>query len=101
MKHKIIFIAVLGLLIAGIFILTYGQVIVLDCLGTVLCFAGGALAVFDTVKYSLNRKPLIPLWAGILILTIIGFVQFKGAIILAAFGFASLGLYIYFRIKKT
>lgn len=100
MKNKFIFFVIMGLVILSIFIVNYGQSITTDCIGAVIGLAGGALAVFDTVKYSRRRIALAPLWIGILILIVTGFIQFKGVIILAAFGFAALGLYIYFRLTE-
>ena len=98
MKNKFIFFVIMGLVILSIFIVNYGQSILTDYIGAVIGLTGGALAVFDTVKYSRRKIGLVPLWIGILILITIGFIQFKGVIILAAFGFACLGLYIYFRL---
>ena len=100
MKNKFMFFLIVGLVILSIFIVNYGQSITTDCIGAVIGLAGGALAVFDTVKNSRRKIALVPLWIGILILIAIGFVQFKGVIILAAFGFAALGLYIFFRLKE-
>lgn len=100
MKNKFMFFAIIGMIILSVFIINYGQTTLLDCIGAVIGLAGGALAVFDTIKYSRRKVALIPLWIGILILIITGFIQFKGVIVLAAFGFASLGLYIYFRLKE-
>ncbi|EMB47055.1 hypothetical protein [Treponema denticola] len=100
MKNKFMFFVIVGLVILSIFIVNYGQSILTDCIGAVIGLAGGALAVFDTVKHSRPKIALVPLWIGILILIAIGFVQFKGVIILAAFGFAALGLYIYFRLRE-
>ena len=100
MKNKFMFFVIIGLVIVSIFIVNYGQLITTDCIGAVVGLAGGALAVFDTVKYSRRKIALIPLWIGILILIVAGFIQFKGVIILAAFGFATLGLYIYFRLTE-
>ena len=94
------FFLIVGLVILSIFIINYGQSVVIDCIGAVIGLAGGALAVFDTVKYSRRKIALVPLWIGILILIVTGFIQFKGVIILAAFGFAALGLYIYFRLTE-
>ena len=100
MKNKFMFFVIVGLVILSIFIVNYGQSILTDCIGAVIGLAGGALAVFDCVKHSRRKIVLIPLWIGILILIAIGFVQFKGVIILAAFGFAALGLYIFFRLRE-
>jgi len=100
MKNKFMFFVIVGLVILSIFIVNYGQSITTDCIGAVIGLAGGALAVFDTVKYSRRKIALVPLWIGILILIVTGFIQFKGVIILAAFGFAALGLYIYFRLTE-
>ncbi|UTC78100.1 hypothetical protein E4O04_08850 [Treponema sp. OMZ 799] len=100
MKNKFMFFVIVGLVILSIFIVNYGQSLLIDCIGAAIGLAGGALAVFDTVKYSRRKIALVPLWIGILILITIGFVQFKGVIILAAFGFAALGLYIFFRLKE-
>ena len=100
MKNKFMFFMIVGLVILSIFIVNYGQSILTDCIGAVIGLAGGALAVFDTVKYSRRKIALIPLWIGILILIVTGFIQFKGVIILAAFGFTALGLYIYFRLTE-
>ena len=100
MKNKFMFFVIIGLVILSIFIVNYGQSITTDCIGAVIGLAGGALAVFDTVKYSKHKITLIPLWIGILILIVAGFIQFKGVIILAPFGFAALGLYIYFRLTE-
>ena len=102
MKNKFMFFVIVGLVILSIFIVNYGQSILTDCIGAVIGLAGGALAVFDTVKHSRRKIALLPLWVGvgILILITIGFIQFKGVIILAAFGFAALGLYIYFRLRE-
>lgn len=100
MKNKFMFFVIIGLVILSIFIVNYGQSITTDCIGAVIGLAGGVLAVFDTIKHSRRKIALVPLWIGILILITIGFVQFKGVIILAAFGFAALGLYIYFRLTE-
>ncbi|UTC77557.1 hypothetical protein E4O04_05885 [Treponema sp. OMZ 799] len=100
MKNKFMFFVIIGMIILSVFIINYGQTTLLDCIGAAIGLAGGALAVFDTIKYSRRKVALIPLWIGILILIITGFIQFKGVIVLAAFGFASLGLYIYFRLKE-
>ena len=94
------FFMIVGLVILSIFIVNYGQSITTDCIGAVIGLAGGALAVFDTVKYSRRKIAIVPLWIGILILIVTGFIQFKGVIILAAFGFTALGLYIYFRLTE-
>ena len=99
MKNKFMFFVIIGLVILSIFIVNYGQSITTDCIGAVIGLAGGALAVFDTVKNSRRKIALVPLWIGILILITIGFVQFKGVIILATFGFAALGLYIFLRLR--
>ena len=100
MKNKFMFFVIVGLVILSIFIVNYGQSILTDCIGAVIGLTGGALAVFDTVKYSRRKTGLVPLWIGILILIVTGFIQFKGVIILAAFGFSALGLYIYFRLRE-
>lgn len=100
MKNKFMFFVIVGLVILSIFIVNYGQSILTDCIGAVIGLTGGALAVFDTVKYSRRKIGLVPLWIGILILIVTGFIQFKGVIILAAFGFFALGLYIYFRLRE-
>ncbi|MGF7108243.1 hypothetical protein [Treponema pedis] len=100
MKQKMWFVLSLVLFVIALFVVNYGQGILTDCVGAVIGLAGGALAVFDTVKYKRRKIALIPLWIGILILIVTGFIQFKGVIILAAFGFAGLGLYIYFRLKE-
>ena len=100
MKNKFMFFMIVGLVILSIFIVNYGQSITTDCIGAVIGLAGGALAVFDTVKYSRRKIAIVPLWIGILILIVTGFIQFKGVIILAAFGFTALGLYIYFRLTE-
>ncbi|WP_024469302.1 hypothetical protein [Treponema pedis] len=100
MKNKFMFFVIIGLIILSVFIINYGQTTLLDCIGVVIGLAGGALAVFDTVKYKRRKIALVPLWIGIVILIITGFIQFKGVIILAAFGVAGLGLYIYFRLKE-
>lgn len=100
MKNKFMFFMIVGLVILSIFIVNYGQSITTDFIGAVIGLAGGALAVFDTVKYSRRKIAIVPLWIGILILIVTGFIQFKGVIILAAFGFTALGLYIYFRLTE-
>ncbi len=99
MKQKMWFVLSLVLFVIALFVVNYGQGILTDCVGAVIGLAGGALAVFDTVKYHRRKIALIPLWIGLITLITIGFVQFKGMIILAAFGFIALGLYIYFRLK--
>ena len=100
MKSKIVFIVILCALAAGIFLLTYGQNIVVDCIGAVLLIAAGAVQTIRLPARSQRPRLLAPLWIGITIFILIGFIQFKGAILLAAAGYVTIGLYLFFKIKR-
>ena len=94
MKTKLIFITILGLILFGVLFMQYGHVPAIDCIGAAIMLAGGGVAVYDCVKRQ-NKAALIPLAISIVIFIITGFIQFEGSILVAAFGFIALGLYIY------
>lgn len=96
MKTKLIFIAILGLILFGVLFMQYGHVPSIDCIGAAAILAGGGVAVYDCVKRQ-NKAALIPLAISIVIFIITGFIQFEGSILVAAFGFIALSLYIYLR----
>lgn len=97
---KLIFIIVLGLVIFGVLVMNYGQVLITDCIGAAIILAGGGAAVFDCLRQHRNRWVLLPLAIGILTLVAAGFLKIKYVIILAAFGYAALGLYLYLVLYK-
>lgn len=96
MKTKLIFITILGLILFGVLFMQYGHVPSIDCIGAAAILAGGGVAVYDCVKRQ-NKAALIPLAISIVIFIITGFIQFEGSILVAAFGFIALSLYIYLR----
>ena len=96
MKTKLIFIAILGLILFGVLFMQYGHVPSIDCIGAAAILAGGGVAVYDCVKRQ-NKAALIPLAISIVIFIITGFIQFEGSILVAAFGFIALSLYISLR----
>lgn len=96
MKTKLVFIAILGLILFGVLFIQYGHVPSIDCIGAAAILAGGGVAVYDCVKRQ-NKAALIPLAISIVIFIITGFIQFEGSILVAAFGFIALSLYIYLR----
>lgn len=96
MKTKLVFIAILGLILFGVLFMQYGHVPSIDCIGAAAILAGGGVAVYDCVKRQ-NKAALIPLAISIVIFIITGFIQFEGSILVAAFGFIALSLYIYLR----
>ena len=94
MKTKLIFIIILGLILFGVLFMNYGQAPAIDCIGAAIVLSGGGIAVYDCLKRN-KKAALVPLAVGTIILIITGFIQFKGAIIVAAFGFIALGIYFY------
>lgn len=96
MKTKLVFIAILGLILFGVLFIQYGHVPSIDCIGAAAILAGGGVAVYDCVKRQ-NKAALTPLAISIVIFIITGFIQFEGSILVAAFGFIALSLYIYLR----
>ena len=96
MKTKLVFIAILGLILFGVLFMQYGHVPAIDCIGAAIMLAGGGVAVYDCVKRK-NKAALIPLAISIITFIVTGFVPFEGSILVAAFGFIALGLYIYLR----
>lgn len=100
MKTKLIFIMILGIALFGVLFMIYGRTIPVDFVGAAIILLAGCVAVFDCLKQNRNKGELIPLAIGLIILIITGFVQFEGDIIVAAFGFVALGMYIYFRLHN-
>lgn len=100
MNAKLIFITVLGFILLGVLFMYYGQTLSIDCIGAALTLAGGGLAVYDCVKRK-KRASLIPLAVSLIALITTGFIQFDGSILVAAFGFIALGLYICLTLYKT
>ena len=96
MKTKLIFITILGLILFGVLFMQYGHVPSIDCIGAVAILAGGGVAVYDCIKRQ-NKAALIPLAISIITFIVTGFVPFEGSILVAAFCFIALGLYIYLR----
>lgn len=94
MKTKLIFITILGLILFGVLFMQYGHVPAIDYIGAAIMLAGGGVAVYDCVKRK-NKAALIPLAISIITFIVTGFVPFEGSILVAAFGFIALGLYIY------
>ena len=97
MKTKLIFLIILGLILSGILVMSYGQDIAVDCLGAAILLAGFGIAVYRCVKRK-EKAVLIPLVVSILAFIITGFIPFQGSILVAAFGFIALGLYIYLTV---
>lgn len=97
MKTKLIFITILGLILFGVLFMQYGHVPSIDCIGAAAILAGGGVAVYDCIKRQ-NKVALIPLAISIVTFIITGFIQFQGLILVAAFGFMPLGLYIYLTV---
>ncbi|EFW38015.1 hypothetical protein HMPREF9554_01482 [Treponema phagedenis F0421] len=94
MKITRIFILIVGLVLAGVLFMNYGQTVPIDCVGAAIILAGGAFGVYDCVKRN-KKRALIPLGISLLILIITGFVRFKGLIVLAAVGLAAFVVYAY------
>ncbi|EFW39261.1 hypothetical protein HMPREF9554_00221 [Treponema phagedenis F0421] len=99
MKTKILFIVIVGLVLFGVLFMNYGQTVSIDCIGAAIVLAGGGLAVYDSVKAK-RKAALIPLAVGLITLIITGFIQFNGVIVVAAFGFIALGIYLYLRFHN-
>ena len=97
MKTKLIFLIVLGLILSGVLVMICGQDTVVDRLGAIILLAGFSIAVYDCIKRQ-NKAALIPLAISIVTFIITGFIQFQGSILVAAFGFIALGLYIYLTV---
>ena len=97
MKTKLIFITILGLILFGVLFMQYGHVPSIDCIGAAIMLAGGGVAVYDCIKRR-NKAALIPLAISIITFIVTGFVPFEGSILVAAFGFIALGLYIYLTV---
>ena len=91
MKAKLIFIIILGLVLFGVLMMTYGAAIIL---------IGGGVAVFDCLKQKRNKWVLIPLVLGIITLVTAGFIQTEQTILVAVFGFIALGIYFYLVLFK-
>ena len=97
MKTKLIFLIVLGLILSGVLVMICGQDTIVDRLGAIILLAGFSIAVYDCIKRR-NKAVLIPLAISIVTFIITGFIQFQGSILVAAFGFIALGLYIYLTV---
>ena len=50
MKAKLIFIIILGLVLFGVLMMTYGQTTPADIVGAAIILLGGGVAVFDCLK---------------------------------------------------
>ena len=100
MKAKLIFIIILGLVLFGVLMMTYGQTTPADIVGAAIILIGGGVAVFDCLKQKRNKWVLIPLVLGIITLVTAGFIQTEQTILVAVFGFIALGVYFYLVLFK-
>ena len=100
MKAKLIFIIILGLVLFGVLMMTYGQTTPADIVGAAIILLGGGVAVFDCLKQKRNKAVLIPLVMGIITLVTAGFIQTEQTILVAVFGFITLGIYFYLVLLK-
>lgn len=94
MKTKLMVITILGLILFGVLFMQCTHVLFIDCIGAAAVLAGGDIAAYDCIKRK-NRAALIPLAISIITFIITGVIPFEGSILVAAFGFIALGLYIY------
>ena len=100
MKAKLIFIIILGLVLFGVLMMTYGQTTPADIVGAAIILLGGGVAVFDCLKQKRNKWVLIPLVLGIITLVTAGFIQTEQTIFVAVFGFIALGIHFYLVLFK-
>ena len=96
MKTKLMVITILGLILFGVLFMQCTHVLFIDCIGAAAVLAGGGIAAYECIKRK-NRAALIPLAISIITFIITGVIPFEGSILVAAFGFIALGLYIYLR----
>ena len=97
MKTKLMVITILGLILFGVLLMQCTHVLFIDCIGAAAVLAGGDIAADDCIKRK-NKAALIPLAISIITFIITGFISFEGAILVAAFGFIALGLYIWLTV---
>lgn len=104
MKKKLNFLLPVLLIAAGAFVSGYAFKWSIDILGIALMLGGAGLATFFVVKKKDNKKlwiaSLVCAWAGVVLLTVAGLVQFKGTVILALAGALLIGAYWRIEVKR-
>lgn len=104
MKKKLNFLLPVLLIAAGAFVSGYAFKWGFDIVGIALMLGGAGLATFFVVKKKDNKKlwivSLVCAWAGVVLLTVAGLVQFKGTVILALAGALLIGAYWRIEVKK-
>lgn len=104
MKKKLNFLLPVLLIAAGAFVSGYAFKWSIDILGVALMLGGAGLATFSIVKNKDSKKlwiaSLVCAWAGVVLLTVAGLVQFKGTIILAIAGALLIGAYWRLEVKR-
>lgn len=104
MKKKLNFLLPVLLIAAGAFVSGYAFKWGFDILGVALMLGGAGLATFSIVKNKDSKKlwiaSLVCAWAGVVLLTVAGLVQFKGTVILALAGALLIGAYWRIEVKR-
>lgn len=104
MKKKLNFLLPVLLIAAGAFVSGYAFKWGFDIVGIALMLGGAGLATFFVVKKKDNKKlwivSLVCAWAGVVLLTVAGLVQFKGTVILALAGALLIGAYWRIEVKR-
>lgn len=104
MKKKLNFLLPVLLIAAGAFVSGYAFKWGFDIVGIALMLGGAGLATFFVVKKKDNKKlwivSLVCAWAGVVLLTVAGLVQFKGTVILALAGALLIGAYWRLEVKR-
>lgn len=104
MKKRLNFLLPVLLIAAGAFVSGYAFKWGFDILGIALMLGGAGLATFSIVKNKDSKKlwiaSLVCAWAGVVLLTVAGLVQFKGTIILALAGALLIGAYWRIEVKR-
>lgn len=104
MKKRFNFLLPVLLIAAGAFVSGYAFKWSIDILGAALMLGGAGFASFFIVKNKDNKKvwiaSLVCAWAGAVLLTAAGLVQFKGTIIFALAGAAFVAVYWLIELKR-
>ena len=102
---KSMWVTVAAVLIAvGAIIMSYGVDWLIDTAGCIVMLCGALLAAVIAVKNRDDKKrwivSLVCAWLSVIVLTIAGFVRFKGLIILALAGAVLIAVYWYIEYKR-
>lgn len=88
MKKRVLFIAVIVFIAAGVFVMGYTDDLVLDIIGAVSVIGGVSAATVPLVRQKDRRGifPLVCLWAGSTLLIAAGVIRFRWGLLCAIIG---------------